>query len=91
MAKNTSVIFRNYKAKYNVKMINDIKKLCLSRKLKFYLSNNINLAIKLKLDGIYIPAFNKTTDSYKAKSRNMKVLGSAHNISELLIKKKTIS
>lgn len=90
MTKNTSIIFRNYKTKYNEKMINDIKKFCLSRKLKFYLSNNIDLAIKLNLDGIYIPAFNKTADGYKAKSRNMKVLGSAHNISELLSKKKQL-
>ena len=26
---------------------------------KFYLSNNIKLAIKLNLDGAYIPSFNK--------------------------------
>jgi thiamine-phosphate pyrophosphorylase len=45
------------------------------------------LAIKLELDGAYIPAFNKNFKhlaySYK---KNFKLIGSAHNLKEIKIK-----
>ena len=48
------------------------------------ISNNIKLAIKLNLDGAYIPSFNKETKhlsfSYK---KNFILLGSAHNVNEI--------
>ena len=51
------------------------------------ISNNIKLAIKLNLDGAYIPSFNKETKhlsfSYK---KNFILLGSAHNINEIKTK-----
>ena len=51
------------------------------------LSNNINLAIKLNLDGAYIPAFNKQIKhlSYSKKKKFL-IIGSAHNLKELRIK-----
>ena len=36
-----------------------LKNYCKKKGLKFYLSNNIKIAIKLRLDGAYIPSFNK--------------------------------
>ena len=36
-----------------------LKKYCKKKGYKFFLSNNIKLAIKLDLDGAYIPSFNK--------------------------------
>ena len=60
--KQTAVIYRNYNSKIiDEKLILKIKKYCKIRKVKFYLSNNIKLAIKLDLDGAYIPSFNKST------------------------------
>ena len=60
--KQTAVIYRNYNSKIiDEKLILKIKKYCKIRKIKFYLSNNIKLAIKLDLDGAYIPSFNKST------------------------------
>ena len=60
--KQTAVIYRNYKSKIMDKLlILKIKKYCKFRKVKFYLSNDIKLAIKLNLDGAYIPSFNKST------------------------------
>jgi len=59
LPKNTSVIYRNYKEAINEKKILLIKKFCKKTKLKFFLSNKIKLAIKLDLDGAYIPSFNK--------------------------------
>ena len=51
------------------------------------ISNNIKLAIKLNLDGIYIPSFNKDKKhlSYSIK-KNFIILGSAHNIYEMRTK-----
>jgi len=71
----------------NEKLILQIKNYCKNRKIKFYLSNNIRLAIKLNLDGVYIPSFNKNFKhlaySYK---KNFKIIGSAHNIKEIRTK-----
>ena len=65
-------------------LILKIKNYCKKRKIKFYLSNNIKLAINLNLDGAYIPSFNKDYDhlsfSYK---KSFKLIGSAHNLKEI--------
>ena len=64
-----------------------MKTYCKHSGYKFYLSNNIKLAIKLDLDGAYIPSFNKNIKhlafSYK---KNFLVIGSAHNNNEIKIK-----
>ncbi len=86
--KQTGVIYRNYNSKFhNEELILKIKNYCKKKRIEFYLSNNIKLAIKLDLDGAYIPSFNKTTKhlsfSYK---KNFCLIGSAHNIKEIKIK-----
>ena len=81
---NTTIIYRNYKKRKQLKNIIKIRNYCKIKKIKFYLSNNIKLAIKLNLDGAYIPSFN---NNYKHLSYNFKkdfsLLGSAHNIREI--------
>ena len=58
--KQTVIIYRNYSlSKLDEDLILKIKKHCKKRKIKFYLSNNIKLAIKLDLDGAYIHSFNR--------------------------------
>ena len=86
--KQTTIIYRNYNSKIlDQDLILKIKTYCKSRKINFYLSNHIKLAIKLDLDGAYIPSFNKSTKhlafSFKKK---FKIIGSAHNIKEIKIK-----
>ena len=86
--KQTVIIYRNYSSKIiNEELILKIKKYCKKKSIKFYLSNNIKLAIKLDLDGAYIPAFNKSLShlafSYKKK---FEIIGSAHNLKEIRIK-----
>ena len=85
---NTAIIYRNYTKKYDENLISKIKKFCKSKNLKFFLANNVNLAIKLRLDGIYIPAFNKRINVLKYKMYGLTCLGSAHNIKEINEKKK---
>ena len=84
----TTVIYRNYNSDLiNEELIIKIKKYCKKRKIKFFLANNIRLAIKLNLDGAYIPSFNKSTQhlafSFKKK---FSLIGSAHNNKEIRIK-----
>ena len=81
---NTGVIFRNYNKKLSIYEIIQAKKYCKKKGLKFFLSNNFRLAIKLGLDGIYIPAFNQSLRhlGYKTKSSFI-IMGSAHNIKEI--------
>jgi len=87
--KQTGIIYRNYLSEnIDENLISDIKKYCKKKRIKFYLSNNFRLAIKLNLDGAYIPAFNRSLKhlaySYK---KNFKIIGSAHNLKEKKIKK----
>ena len=82
------VIFRNYLIEQKDEaLLLKIKKYCNKKGVKFYLSNNIKLAIKLDLDGAYIPSFNKNFShlNYSLKKK-FEIIGSAHNINEIRIK-----
>ena len=86
--KQTKIIFRNYASKKVDEMqVLEIKKYCRRKSLKFYISNNVKLAIKLNLDGAYIPSFNKNLNhlSYSFKKK-FNIIGSAHNLMEIKIK-----
>ena len=91
--KKTIIIYRNYLSRIiDEKLIIKINKYCKKKGYKFFLSNNIRLAIKLDLDGLYIPAFNKSFKhlaySYKKK---FQIVGSAHNLKEIKIKEKQLA
>ena len=86
--KQTTIIYRNYSNNsLDQKLILKIKEFCKKKSIKFYLSNNIKLAIKLGLDGAYIPSFNKSFKhlAYKYK-KDFQIIGSAHNLKEIRIK-----
>ena len=81
---NTTIIYRNYSKKPNIKEILKIKRFCKKKTIKFLLANNIKLSIKLNLDGAYLPSFNKNIKhlNYGLNS-NFLLIGSAHNLSEI--------
>jgi len=86
--KQTTIIYRNYNLKkYDENLIIKIKSYCKKKSIKFYLSNNIKLALKLDLDGAYIPAFNNNLNhlAYTLKKK-FEIIGSAHNHKEIKIK-----
>ena len=88
--KQTIIIYRNYSSELqDQRIILQIKKYCKKKTLKFFLSNNVKLAIKLDLDGVYIPAFNNNFKhlSYSYK-KTFRIIGSAHNLKEIRIKEK---
>ena len=86
--KQTAIIFRNYSSEtINEEIIIQIKNYCKKKRLKFFLSNNIKLAIKPDLDGVYIPSFNRSTKHLAFNfKKNFRIIGSAHNIKEVKTK-----
>ena len=84
-SKNTVIIYRNYQSKKNNKeVILKIKNLCKKRGHKFFLSNNIKLAISLDLDGAYIPAFNTSLEHLNfSLKKKFELIGSAHNLKQI--------
>ena len=66
-----------------------IRKYCKSKRIQFYLSNDIKLSLKLKLDGVYLPSFNSNYHhlSYKFK-KNFNLIGSAHNLRQIRVKER---
>ena len=89
LPKNIALIYRNYEKKPSKSLITNIKNYCKKRKIKFYLSNNYKMAVNLDLDGVYLPSFNKEfIFNIFPKKKNFLILGSAHSIQEISIKKK---
>ena len=83
-------IYRNYRDILpNIKNILKFRDCCRKKGSKFLISNNIKLALKLNLDGFYIPSFNKSIDhlSY-SKKKSFIIVGSAHNLKEIRNKEK---
>ena len=87
--KNISIIYRNYNSTINVGLLIKIRNFCRKNRRKFYLSNNVKLALKLNLDGVYLPSFNKSLKhlNYQIK-KDFLIIGSAHNLLEIRIKEK---
>jgi len=88
--KNINIIYRNYEKPNDIKTINKIKNFCKKNRKKLFISNNIKLALNLKLDGVYIPSFNKRINyGYThTKPKDFKIIGSAHNLKEVRLKKR---
>ena len=89
--KNTGIILRNYTAKINLNSIISLKKFCKKKGYKFFLSNNVQLALNLNLDGAYIPSFNKDTKhlAFSIKKKFL-MLGSAHNNKQIKLKERQL-
>ena len=89
LEKNIDLIFRNYNKELKIDEIKSIHKFCKIDKRNLYLSNDIKLALKLGLSGVYIPSFNNSLNfaSKYSLPDKFEIIGSAHNISEIRIKK----
>ena len=83
---NVNIIYRNYKKKPNFKELLEIKNFCIKSRRKFYISNNIKIALQLGINGVYIPSFNRSLKIKYINKKKLEVLGSAHNFKELSFK-----
>ena len=87
LPKKVAIIFRNYETEYDEGLILNIKRACQKQGIKFFLSNNLKLAIKLDLDGAYLPSFNKSINFIKSNfKKKFIIIGSAHSVQEIKIK-----
>ena len=87
--KKIAIIYRNYSIINNIKTILEIKKICKENGRKFYLSNNLKLAITLDLDGVYLPSFNKKLNVAQINiKKKFIIIGSAHSVDEIKIKER---
>ncbi len=82
-----SIIYRSNKASKNIEKLKQFRKACKTKNIEFYVSNDIKLTNILKADGIYVSAYNKNLKIAHLKNLNCKIIGSAHNIKEINIKK----
>ena len=89
LSKNIALIYRNYHNKCDINQIKKIRDFCNTQKRKFFISNDVRIAKKLSLDGVYIPSFNKLCNLKNLNvKKNFLILGSAHNLPELKNKEK---
>ena len=88
MDRGTTIIYRDYSQnEVDEELILKFKKFCRKLNIKFILSNNVKLSLKLNLDGAYIPSFNKRFEHLAySYPKNFLILGSAHNLKEIRTK-----
>ena len=83
----TAIIYRNYSKTINKLEIIKLREFCNKKKLKLFLSNDFKLALKLNLNGAYIPSFNNSFNHLNfSVKKGFLILGSAHNLKEIRIK-----
>ena len=82
------IIYRNIRKKEDLKQLIKFRLKCKQKGIKFFIANDIKLSMRIKADGLYLSAFNK---SFMAKYKcfgKLDLIGSAHNHKEILYKKK---
>ena len=86
--KDTIIIYRNYSSSnINIDKLIQLRNFLKKKGNKLLLANNFKLALKLRLDGVYIPSFNKDFNHLAYSTfLNFTVIGSAHNLKEIRIK-----
>ena len=80
-----SIIYRNNSPE-NIEILKKFRLKCKIQRIPFFVANNINLIKALKADGLYISAYNKNLN-FSYLRNNFKIIGSAHNIKEINLKK----
>ena len=80
---NVGIVYRNYNNPNRENELIKIAKACKKKRYRLFVSNDIKLTLKVKADGIYIPAFNKTKKYLNLEKKNIIILGSAHNQKEI--------
>ena len=78
-----------YRSKIIVDEINEIikfRKRCKSKKIKFYIANNLKLCVLAKADGIYLSSYNRSFKQLNLRKSNFDIIGSAHNYQEINLK-----
>ena len=80
------IIYRNENKIDKLSDLLKFRRVCKSKAIKFFIANNIKLAIKINSDGIYLSSFNKELKFLNYKKKKFEIIGSAHNFKEIMYK-----
>ena len=80
------IIYRNTNINQDFDKIKKFRYNCKLKSVKFFVANNLKLAILLSADGVYLSGYNKTFKHLNFKSHKFSIIGSAHNIREISLK-----
>jgi len=84
-----NLIYRNNIRKENVDNVINFIKMCKKKHIKFFVANDISLALKIGANGVYLSSYNKELLKRNRKlGRKFEIIGSAHNFREIYIKRK---
>ena len=84
------IIYRNKGLTENIDNLIKFRKTCKLKRIRFYIANDLKLATITNADGIYLSAFNKTFKSLNLRKKNFNIIGSAHNVKEIELKKNKV-
>ncbi len=82
-----NIIYRAIKIKDKKEDLVKFRKMCKRKRIDFYVANNIQLLKSIQADGIYISAHNRNLKYKFYRNMNYKIIGSAHNLNEIKLKK----
>ena len=83
-----TIIYRNKKELDKKEDLKRFRKSCKVKSIDFFIANNLNLAVFLNSDGIYLSSYNRSFRALSQKKKNFHIIGSAHNLKEFYHKKK---
>ena len=83
-----TIIYRNYRKAEDRSELNRFRKICKLKAIKFLVANDLRLAVLLRSDGIYLSAHNLEFKALYLKKLNFEIIGSAHNLDEIVKKKR---
>ena len=79
-----NIIYRNNQKDDSFEKLRIFRNTCKRKSIKFFIANDIKLFQKVNADGLYISSYNKSLKYLNYKTNK---IGSAHNVSEIRIKK----
>ena len=81
-----AIIYRNKKKLDKKEELKRFRKKCKLRSIDFFIANNLNLAVCLNSDGIYLSSYNKSLKALSQKKTGFQIIGSAHSQREIYMK-----
>ena len=83
-----AIIYRNKKKLDKKEDLKKFRKSCKLKSIDFFIANNLNLAVWLNSDGIYLSSYNKSFKPLTQKKTGFHIIGSAHSQKEVYMKSK---
>ena len=80
------IIYRNNKYLKEEKALLKFRKNCKIKAIAFYVANDLDLAINLNSDGVYLSSYNKSFKALTLVRSDFSIIGSAHSQREIAMK-----